>query len=51
MTEDSHKKPQATVRPLSNRLVAQEAVEDGRTGKVSIDRYLEALRKGVMLSQ
>ena len=50
MSENTLNKPRDSA-PESSRLVGQEEVESPKAGKVSIDRYLEALRKGVMLSQ
>ena len=35
----------------SNRLAERKQIESAKTGKVAIDRYLEALRKEVILSQ
>jgi hypothetical protein len=48
MSEDTRKKPQDVVRPSPR---AQGDADSAATGKVSIDRYREALRKGVLLSQ
>ena len=42
---------QKSTDPESNRIAGREDVETPKAGKVSVDRYLEALRKGVMLSQ
>lgn len=51
MSDSKIEKTQGTARPSSDTPLDQVVIGKHHAAKVTIDRYREALRKGVMLSQ